>query len=680
MKRWLLTFVLLLCIFGVYPYAKADVAGTVKTGTLTDGRLCTWNGSLTAFVCDTTNVPTATALASDPADCVTSTHFAVGITASGAATCEAIADADVPNTITVDLSTLATLADGLSTTGKAAVETYTNKTLNSADNVIHADDTVALATDPANCSAGSAAGGVTAGGVAESCLDPIVSTEIDTSAELAGIVTDEVGTDKLVFNTAPVFVTSIESPLLKTVAANAADNAAGFALANAEELCWEASPAGTDVCLAADASEVVQITGGTFDAGDLSGSVADARLSANVSLLGSEIALTTETSGNYAAGDAEAGAALTGDTATSFFSTGTLEDARLSSNVSLLGQTISFITPAEVVDECTGSQSIRRNAGDSAWECFTPGAGGGNSFETWNAPSGTDPVADSSTDTMVVAVGLGLTLTGDSTADSLTWAFDYTQTLAGNPALGAGEGVFSDDCIAGGFLFEGSTGGNTNEYLFCSPLADPVDTTNYFSLGASDGDALAGDSATSFFDAGTLEDARLPSTMANKVFTGSTLVTFNARQGVPPEANFATLDTRNNHPVLDFDASTNETTYFEFIMPQSYGTAGTTVFIQYAMTSATSGDIDWDVDWEGISDSVQDIDSDGFTASVNSVDNTTVPGTSGHVDIVSIAFSDGADMDSCSAGEFCRISVTRDAASDTGTGDAELVGVEIRSQ
>ena len=35
--------------------------------------------------------------------------------------------------------------------------------------------------------------------------------------------------------------------------------------------------------------------------------------------------LTTETAGNYADGDAEAGAALTGDSATSFFSTGTLE-------------------------------------------------------------------------------------------------------------------------------------------------------------------------------------------------------------------------------------------------------------------------------------------------------------------------------------------------------------------
>jgi len=39
------------------------------------------------------------------------------------------------------------------------------------------------------------------------------------------------------------------------------------------------------------------------------------------------VALTTDTTGNYAAGDAEAGAALTGDSATGFFSVGTFEDA-----------------------------------------------------------------------------------------------------------------------------------------------------------------------------------------------------------------------------------------------------------------------------------------------------------------------------------------------------------------
>jgi hypothetical protein len=56
------------------------------------------------------------------------------------------------------------------------------------------------------------------------------------------------------------------------------------------------------------------------------------------------------------------------------------------------------------------------------------------------------------------------------------------------------------------------------------------------------------------------------------------------------------------------------------------------------------------------------------------------PGTSGYVTIASIAFTDGAQMDSVAAGEGFRLSVIRDAdnGSDTMTGDAELWAVEIK--
>lgn len=160
--------------------------------------------------------------------------------------------------------------------------------------------------------------------------------------------------------------------------------------------------------------------------------------------------------------------------------------------------------------------------------------------------------------------------------------------------------------------------------------------------------------------------------------SGDTLLVFTALDNEPPSSNAATGDLRNSHPVLDFDDTTNEEAVFSGVMPQHYaGTTGVTVYIHYSMSSATSGDIDWDVSFERIGDQQQDVDTDSFAA-VNSVDNTTVPGTSGNVDVVSIAFTDGADMDSVAAGELFRIKVTRDAASDTASGDAELHAVEIR--
>jgi len=159
--------------------------------------------------------------------------------------------------------------------------------------------------------------------------------------------------------------------------------------------------------------------------------------------------------------------------------------------------------------------------------------------------------------------------------------------------------------------------------------------------------------------------------------SGDTLLQFGPLHNEPPASNSATLDERNGHPVLDFDGTTNESAIFSGVMPRHYGGGGVTAYIHYAMSSATSGDVDWDAAFERIGDQQQDIDSDGFAAA-NSVDNTTVPGTSGNVDIVSVAFTDGADMDSVAVGELFRLKITRDAVSDTAAGDAELLGVELK--
>ena len=159
--------------------------------------------------------------------------------------------------------------------------------------------------------------------------------------------------------------------------------------------------------------------------------------------------------------------------------------------------------------------------------------------------------------------------------------------------------------------------------------------------------------------------------------SGDTLLIFVPQSNEPTSSNFATLDTRNLHPVLDFDATTNESAVFSATMPRSYAGGGLTVYIHYAMTSATSGDIDWDVAFEQIGDQQQDIDADGFAA-VQSTDNTTVPATSGFVDIITVTFTDGAQMDSIAVGEGFRIKVTRDAVSDTATGDAEVKFLEIK--
>lgn len=50
------------------------------------------------------------------------------------------------------------------------------------------------------------------------------------------------------------------------------------------------------------------------------------------------------------------------------------------------------------------------------------GGSASNSFTTISTPSGTSPVADSSTDTLTLTAGSGISITGDATADSITIA------------------------------------------------------------------------------------------------------------------------------------------------------------------------------------------------------------------------------------------------------------------
>ena len=158
--------------------------------------------------------------------------------------------------------------------------------------------------------------------------------------------------------------------------------------------------------------------------------------------------------------------------------------------------------------------------------------------------------------------------------------------------------------------------------------------------------------------------------------SGDGLFRFHPYNSTPTTSNYATLDYRNQHPVLDFDADTDEHAVFKDFLARNYAGGGVTVYVHYSMTTATADDVVWNVAFERIGDGVQDVDSDGFAAVQTVTD--TVPGTCGHVGVAAITLTHGAQMDSIAGGELFRLKVTRDAdnGSDTASGDAELHGVE----
>lgn len=168
--------------------------------------------------------------------------------------------------------------------------------------------------------------------------------------------------------------------------------------------------------------------------------------------------------------------------------------------------------------------------------------------------------------------------------------------------------------------------------------------------------------------------------------SGDSLLIFTPLAYEPPGTVYATLDTRNGHPVLDFDpaavvgdATKGEAAIWTGVMPQNYSGGGITIYLHWAASTATAGNVIWQSSFERIGNGSQDIDSDGFATGVKwSAAGTS--GTSGNVTITSQAHTNGAQIDSIAAGESFRLKIERlgHDTNDTMSGDAELVVVELR--
>ena len=150
-----------------------------------------------------------------------------------------------------------------------------------------------------------------------------------------------------------------------------------------------------------------------------------------------------------------------------------------------------------------------------------------------------------------------------------------------------------------------------------------------------------------------------------------TLFQIRPRAYFPPSTNFARIDSRNGHPILNFNTSTSECGFWDGTLPSWYGSNGVTVTLCSIAPTLTSGTVEWDVYFEKLAS--QDIDSDGFTASPQSTAATSVNATSGIQTCQTVAFTDGAQMDSVGAGDDFRLKICRNVAGDSLAEDASLL-------
>jgi hypothetical protein len=136
-------------------------------------------------------------------------------------------------------------------------------------------------------------------------------------------------------------------------------------------------------------------------------------------------------------------------------------------------------------------------------------------------------------------------------------------------------------------------------------------------------------------------------------------------------------DASGARPYLAYDAATDEAAYWTLAVPVGF-TSPFTAVISYAMASATTNAVIWDVAVEALT-SADAVDTDAAESldTVNTAAADTVPGTAGHMKQVSVTLT---NSDSAAAADMVRFRVRRvgSSGSDTATGDAFLFVVEIR--
>ncbi len=154
-----------------------------------------------------------------------------------------------------------------------------------------------------------------------------------------------------------------------------------------------------------------------------------------------------------------------------------------------------------------------------------------------------------------------------------------------------------------------------------------------------------------------------------------TLAIWEAVGGIPPASAAATLDVRNGHVVLDFDADANETAHFCSVLPKHYAGGNLALRLHWMATAATSGNVRWRAAFERLEAAGPDLDSDGFQTAVEA--SGAANAASGKVTVTTLTLT---ALGGAVGGNAFRIALTRvatDGANDTMTGDAELLAVEL---
>lgn len=156
---------------------------------------------------------------------------------------------------------------------------------------------------------------------------------------------------------------------------------------------------------------------------------------------------------------------------------------------------------------------------------------------------------------------------------------------------------------------------------------------------------------------------------------GQTIFSAGALGAITPSTVFATLDTRNQRPVLDFDDGADEQAYFQGVLPAHYSGGDLDIALHWMATTATSAVCLWAAQFERLEVGGFDLDGTDFQGLVF-VTGTAVSPSGELIETVITLTA----LDSAVAGDSFRVLIERTgtSGSDLMAGDAELLDISIK--
>ena len=390
---------------------------------------------------------------------------------------------------------------------------------------------------------------------------------------------------------------------------------------------------------------------------DISGAVTDAQVPNTITV---DLATTATT-------------ANAGDSATSFFSSGTLEVAiggtgtttSTGTGAVVLGTSPTFTTgltipvggltdAAVVEDDLAASLAFDDgdylNLGAISITTTTEGLTFPGHATDCSLTGTTEGQVCWEADANVLYIGNGATVTAITGGSGAPTTVDYL--------VGTADGTLSAEIVVG-TAPGGELGGTWG-----TPTID---------------DSISIDSptfTTAITATNLIVDAHLATTESINLPVYSAKLTGAFVVFTPPTADACTagaqIDAGDGNWRLLFDATTDECAMFQYVLPD-YWAAHSELKIFYTMTSATANEVDFEAAVMCVTPTdAADVGTAGFANVATASD--TVPGTVGYLDSVSVTITD----DSCAGGDIMFVVISKDANDatlDDATGDTEVVGV-----